>query len=330
MPKINYWGIYANHIEQFVSFKRSLGYKYLEQEKLFAKFDRFTIEAGETTVGISKELSDKWFAKMGNESDNYRYARCVCINQFSSYLCNINIRSFVGKLPKQRDSFVPYVFSKTEMANIFNACDELATKCLKMNSSVFSMPLLIRFLYGTGLRINEALGLRNKDFNLIDNYIVVKDSKNGLERTVPLSGSLAIECQTYLEYRDQLPIDTSDDSPFFVTLNGSSCKWSSVYRWFRKILIKSEIAFVGGTHCHSGPRIHDIRHTTACHSLARMVDDGLDLYCSLPIISTFLGHQSLKATDLYVRLTAEMYPGLLKNADLLCLNVFPSLEYEAY
>jgi len=329
MPKINYWGIYADHIEQFVSFKRSLGYKYLVEEKMFAKFDQFTIELGETSVGLSKELSDRWFAKMGNESDSYRYARCVCINQLSSYLCNINIRSFVARLPKHRNSFVPYVFSKTEMANIFNACDELATKRLKMDSSVFSIPLLIRFLYGTGLRINEALGLRNKDFNLIDNYIVVKDSKNGLERTVPLSGSLAIACQTYLEYRGQLPIDTSDDSLFFVTLNGASCKWSSVYRWFRKILMQSEIAFVGGTHCHSGPRIHDIRHTTACHALARMVDEGMDLYCSLPIMSTFLGHQSLKATDMYVRLTAEMYPDLLKNADLLCLNVFPSLEYEA-
>ena len=329
MPKINYWGIYADHIEQFVSFKRSLGYKYLVEEKMFAKFDQFTIELGETSVGLSKELSDRWFAKMGNESDSYRYARCVCINQLSSYLCNINIRSFVARLPKQRNSFVPYVFSKTEMVNIFNACDELATKRLKMDSSVFSIPLLIRFLYGTGLRINEALGLRNKDFNLIDNYIVVKDSKNGLERTVPLSGSLAIACQTYLEYRGQLPIDTSDDSLFFVTLNGASCKWSSVYRWFRKILMQSEIAFVGGTHCHSGPRIHDIRHTTACHALARMVDEGMDLYCSLPIMSTFLGHQSLKATDMYVRLTAEMYPDLLKNADLLCLNVFPSLEYEA-
>lgn len=130
MPKINYWGIYADHIEQFVSFKRSLGYKYLVEEKMFAKFDQFTIELGETSVGLSKELSDRWFAKMGNESDSYRYARCVCINQLSSYLCNINIRSFVARLPKQRNSFVPYVFSKTEMVNIFNACDELLTLML--------------------------------------------------------------------------------------------------------------------------------------------------------------------------------------------------------
>ena len=70
MPKINYWGIYADHIEQFVSFKRSLGYKYLVEEKMFAKFDQFTIELGETSVGLSKELSDRWFAKMGNESDS--------------------------------------------------------------------------------------------------------------------------------------------------------------------------------------------------------------------------------------------------------------------
>jgi len=332
MPKIIYHGIYADYIEQFVSFKRSLGYKYLDEEKIFAKFDRFTIESGESTIGISKELSDKWFARMGCESDSYRYSRCSCINQLASYLCNIKIRSHINKLPKYRCAFVPYVYSKKEMENIFMACDELVSKEKKMDSTIFSMPILIRLLYGTGLRINEALGLRNKDFDLTDNYIVVRDNKNGLERKVPLSDSLAMACRTYLEYRDQLPINTSDDSFFFVKLNGERCNryTSSIRRWFRKVLTKSGIVFTGDSHNHCGPRIHDIRHTTACHALAQMVDEGMDLYCSLPIISTFLGHQSLKATDLYVRLTAEMYPGLLKNADILCLNVFPRLDYEAY
>jgi hypothetical protein len=54
-----------------------------------------------------------------------------------------------------------------------------------------------------------------------------------------------------------------------------------------------------------------------------MAEQGIDLYCSLPTLSTYLGHQSLEATDAYVRLTAEMYPGLIKDVDLICLNVFP-------
>ncbi len=57
-----------------------------------------------------------------------------------------------------------------------------------------------------------------------------------------------------------------------------------------------------------------------------MAESGVDLYCNLPILSTYLGHQSYKATNAYVRLTAEMYPQLLSNTDLVCLNVFPDIN----
>ena len=77
-------------------------------------------------------------------------------------------------------------------------------------------------------------------------------------------------------------------------------------------------------------RLDFLRHTFSVHSLAMMAESGVDLYCSLPILSTYLGHQSLEATNGYVRLTSEMYPGLLRDADMVCLNVFPNTdEYEA-
>ena len=57
-----------------------------------------------------------------------------------------------------------------------------------------------------------------------------------------------------------------------------------------------------------------------------MAESGVDLYTSLPILSTYLGHQSLGATNGYVRLTATMYPDLLKDVDMICLNVFPNIE----
>lgn len=74
------------------------------------------------------------------------------------------------------------------------------------------------------------------------------------------------------------------------------------------------------------PRVHDLRHTYAVTALASMADTGIDLYVSLPILSNYLGHQSLEATNYYVRLTANMFPGLLKDVDLFCLNVFPKFQ----
>src|SRR3546814_15202657 len=72
----------------------------------------------------------------------------------------------------------------------------------------------------------------------------------------------------------------SSDLHFFSRQDGQIYTVASIYRWFRKILYRAGISHGGiGT----GPRIHDFRHTFACHSLAQMSRAGLDLYYSLPL-----------------------------------------------
>ena len=317
------WGIYAPFIRQLIDLKRSLGFKYVTEEIIYSIFDRFTIKLGETKVGISKELSDKWCERNSNESESYWVHRSACLSVLSSYLCKIGIRSYIPRLPKHTLTFVPYVFSKNEMESVFAAADALRAERKMMNSIVFVMPAIIRLLYGTGLRIGEALALRNQDVNLTENFLVVRDSKNGKQRMIPISESLAAVCRDYVHHRNSLPLLKSDEGHFFVSLNGSSCSSETVYRRFRDILKTAGIPFTGN---HFGPRVHDLRHTFAVTSLAQMAESGIDMYSTLPILSAYLGHQSLSATDTYVRLTAEMYPGLLKDIDRVCLNVFPEIK----
>ena len=143
---------------------------------------------------------------------------------------------------------------------------------------------------------------------------------------IPISDSLTAVCKEYVKYRDQLPLGKWKSGYFFVKLNGQKCG-QSVRSWFKKLLERAEIPYTGRK---VGPRVHDLRHTFAVTSLAKMADSGIDLYASLPVLSNYLGHQSIDATNHYVRLTASMYPDLLKNVDLVCLDVFPKFNnYEA-
>ena len=68
------------------------------------------------------------------------------------------------------------------------------------------------------------------------------------------------------------------------------------------------------------------RHAFSVHSLAAMAESGLDLYYSLPILSEYLGHQSLEATDKYVSLTSDMYPELLSDINGICSYAFPEVK----
>jgi len=307
--------------------KRALGFKYQTGAIILNQIDTLASERMEISLGITKEFSDSWGKKKFYESDSYQYTRISLFAQFSSYLRDLGIQSYIPKLPPfPQSTFIPYIYSQKEIEALFKACDELRLSCVQMDSSIFCMPALIRLLYCTGLRLGEALALKMEDVKLDENYLRVTDSKNGKQRIIPISDSLTSVCKEYVTYRNQLPLGKRKAGYFFVKLDGSKCS-QNVRDWFIKCLNKAAIPYIGRW---QGPRIHDLRHTFAVTSLANMAESGIDLYASLPILSNYLGHQSLKATDHYVRLTANMYPELIKDLDMICLDVFPKFRnYEA-
>ena len=211
------------------------------------------------------------------------------------------------------------------MSAIFDACDSLRLYDGHMTTIQFIIPSIIRLLYGTGLRISEALSLKNRDVDLEKRSILIRKAKNGEERLVPLSDSLAKVLEQYLKYRDQIPVPHISDANgfFFISPNGTYCRSGSVYKRFRKVLSEAGIPHRGD---HKGPRVHDLRHTFAVRSMVKMVRSGMDLYYSLPILSVFLGHKSLGSTEHYARLTAEVYPDLLKDQKGIGAYVFPKSD----
>lgn len=325
MSKQPFSGIYAQHLKEFVALKQSLGYKYTRASVCLDDFDRFTQTRGEHTLGISRELSDAFCAKRPYESNSTRILRVSTLRVFSAYLCNLGIRSFIPPpCTCGRGAYIPYVFSRDEIKKVFSACDTLVSgrKCKHLN--LFAMPALLRFLYATGIRIGEAVSLKSRDVDLVGHHAVIRDSKNGKERLVPLSDSLVLVCKEYVQHRDALPVGCLSGF-FFTTLNGKQCSHESVRWWFRKILQDAAIPYQGRS---AGPRIHSLRHSFATHSLAQVAETGKDLYSLLPHLSAFLGHESLNSTNAYIRLTAEMYPALIHGFDQeVILGMFPEINF---
>ena len=320
-----FWSVMAPHISGFIGLKRSLGYKYKEEERTLYTFDRFILAQGHTDPGLTKEISDKWAERRHNEAKLTIYGKVKVVKQFAEYLRDQGIKTYVPQLPKYPGStFIPYIYSHEEINAIFRACDSLRMKCRNADSCVLIMPCLLRLLYGTGIRISEALSLKNKDVNISGKCLTLRDTKNGKERLVPMSASLTSVCIEYLEHRDKIPVSglNRENGPFFVSLNGGVCKPGAVYSWFRKVLMLADIPFTGN---RKGPRVHDIRHSFACHSFLKLSDEGMDLYCSWPYLSTYLGHQSLESTEQYIRLTSQMYPELLKDTDELYVDILPDI-----
>ena len=182
-----YHSIYGEHLAQFIQMKQQFGFQYKTGAVILSQLDRLATELGERSVGITPAFAEAWTGKRPYESELFRYNRIRHLVQFSSYLTDLGIGSYIPRLPRYPQStFIPYIYSSSEIEALFKACAALRFGQLQMGSSLLSMPALLRLLYSTGLRIGEALDLKDQDVNLEENYLRVKDSKNDQERIIPI------------------------------------------------------------------------------------------------------------------------------------------------
>jgi integrase len=242
--------IYAESLQAYIQMKQQFGFAYKTGALILAQLDRLAAKRGESTPGISPALAEAWVARRPHESEHSRYQRVGLLIGFSSYLVDLGTDSFIPKPPAYPSpTFIPYIYSSQQMQALFQACDQLRLYLLDTDSSLLSMPTLIRLLYATGIRIGEALNLKNQDINLEEHYLQVKDSKNGKERLIPISASLVSVCQQYLDYRNHLPLEKKPIY-FFVKLNGGKCSDPSVRHWFEECRGQAGIPYMA--------RIHDL------------------------------------------------------------------------
>jgi integrase/recombinase XerD len=318
-------GIYSELIQHYIAYKRSLGFKMIDRTDFLNRIHRLKSVPETLTTGLTKEMFDEWSILAPGESEAHRYGRIMLLRAFSTYLQMIGYDSYLPKAPKFKSTFQPHIYTDNEVDGVFKACDKMFIRHKTHNNQFGAMPTLLRMLYGTGMRLSEALRLKHKDIDLDQGYCTLRECKNGQDRLVPFSVSLAQVCKDYCLFNQREGIDMGSETYFFVALDGSKCTEHTMYEHFRSILRKAGIPHKGRG---NGPRLHDFRHTFCVKSLWKMAESGADIYHSMPILSTYIGHKSIESTNRYVRLTSEMYPALLDKVNTAYKYIFPEIETE--
>lgn len=314
----------AEHMANFIRYKRAQGLKYDTVPRSLRSFSRFLSAKGGDDAGIGKELIEEWCSVRPNENRLTQRRRILETAQFLKYLSERGVDVHLPRpTRKSRASgaFAPHIFSQEELRRLFEECDRIRARTPSVMPVM--LPVLFRLLLGCGLRISEALGLRLGDTDLDNGILVIRQSKFNNDRLIPVADSLLAVLRGYSSAHHKLPKDGK--RPFFAHRDGCMISQSHIYKWFRKVIWAAGISHGGrGT----GPRLHDFRHTFSVYSLKAMTDKGMDMYCALPLLSTYLGHASLSATEQYVRLTQDMFPEVIERASAISAFVIPRGEWQ--
>ena len=105
---------------------------------------------------------------------------------FFRHVVGREVGTIDGVVRAKKTAYIPVVLSRAEIDKIFNAIDE-------------PYLLIVKLLYGCGLRLFECLELRVNCLNLEEGILTVHNGKGKKDRTVPLPKSLHGELREQLE-----------------------------------------------------------------------------------------------------------------------------------
>jgi len=321
----DFHGPFAVYLRDYLAEKRALGFKYVEQERCLREFDNLSLEY-DCGDGLPKDLVMAYIERKPHWSQSTQRHKVSIARNVAIYLHNHGLPAFLcdeKSIAKNPSGFKPYIFTRQQMENIFNQADSITPRG-SMNSNLF-YPVILRMLYGCGLRISEALSLKMKDVDLAEGLLYIYDTKNHKDRIIPMDESLTSYCR---EYAKQIHMVYMDDDYFFKSPKGGKYAKHTVYYYFRGLIWKCGISHGGRK--NGGPRLHDVRHTFCVHSLHQFLKNGTPHMAALPVLSAYMGHSSLDATGRYLRLTAEAYPELAAQINDAYGHIVPDLEVRLF
>ena len=178
--------------------------------------------------------------------------------------------------------YLPEVLSVDEVTSIIDSVD-LSKWTGKRDKAI------LEILYGCGLRVSEAVGLKISNVYLDEGFVRVV-GKGDKERIVPMGEMAAAAVREYMAVRPD-PASPQYDDILFLNRFGKAISRVALFN-----MVKNQ-AMAAGVNKEISP--HTFRHSFATH----LIENGADLR----VVQEMLGHESILTTEIYTHIDSSTW-----------------------
>ena len=242
-----------------------------------------------TAVDPAKAASSDIIAYLSSRSDELsKRSQARLLSALRSFFDWMVLEGLRGNNPCDNvDSpklgrYLPAVLSIEEVDRIIASTDIATPKGIRDRA-------ILETLYGSGLRVSEAVGLHISDIYLKERFLRII-GKGDKQRIVPIGGSEAAAIEAYLEVRE-VPAGPEYDDILFLNRFGKNLSRVSMFKMIK------EQAVIAGIFKDISP--HTFRHSFATH----LIENGADLRA----VQEMLGLESILTTEIYTHIDSSTW-----------------------
>lgn len=291
---------FAERLTSFVKLRRGLGFSFNSQSYVLFAFDRYLVERGYRGP-LTQDLASDFASSRQDISKNECARRYQVVRHFSEYLS-----AFDPDTPRldphylRRDQHRPpaHIYSEEEIAALLREAIRISRRNPLRGVTLHAM---VGLAATTGLRIGEVVRLDKTDVDLKTGVMLVRRTKFGKDRMVPLHPSTLEVLRNYASTRDAA-FPGLDCPAFFINMARRRYVVNTLQLLFWELTRRIGIRGPKG----HGPSFHDLRHSFAVRRVVTWYREGVDPQIKLPALATYMGHVDYTNTAYYLTATSEL------------------------
>jgi len=295
----------ASKLQQYVSYRRALGYAKKGIKPSLLAFDRYLIDQNANWEHLQPAFFLQLRAKISHHPNTVNRILSG-IRSFFQFLvrqdiCEDNPLKDIPPLPERY--FVPFVFSPAQTDLLLQAVCKTIRKSEKHLLFDMTIYLSIVMLARCGMRINEPLRLRRHHYRADEGSVYIEKTKFKKDRLIPVPKAVLAQIENYLATRNVLC--PGDQNPYLL----AGRRLGPIKDYHIRAIFHQAVKNIGlsqpkqimGNITFGKPIPHSLRHAFAINTLNHIKARGKSPQQALPVLATYMGHRKYQYTAAYLK-----------------------------